>query len=31
LGLYLVERLAGKEIRIEIAKQMDYPYFSHAL
>ncbi|MCD6580763.1 MAG: DJ-1/PfpI family protein [Desulfuromusa sp.] len=31
LGLYLVERLAGKEIRIEIAKQMDYPYFPHAL
>lgn len=28
LGLYLVERLAGKEIRIEIAKQMDYPYYS---
>ncbi|SEA24596.1 cyclohexyl-isocyanide hydratase [Desulfuromusa kysingii] len=28
LGLYLVERIAGKEIRIEIARQMDYPYFS---
>lgn len=28
LGLHLVERLAGKEIRIEIAKQMDYPYYS---
>lgn len=28
LGLYLVERLAGKEIRIEIAKQMDYPFYS---
>ncbi len=28
LGLHLVERLAGEEIRIEIAKQMDYPYYS---
>jgi len=28
LGLHLVERLAGKEIRMEIAKQMDYPYYS---
>ncbi|MCK4503563.1 MAG: DJ-1/PfpI family protein [Desulfuromonadales bacterium] len=27
LGLYLVERLAGKEVRIEIALQMDYPYY----
>jgi cyclohexyl-isocyanide hydratase len=27
LGLHLVERLAGKEIRIEIATQMDYPYY----
>ena len=25
LGLHLVERLAGKEVRIEIARQMDYP------
>ena len=25
LGLHLVERLAGKEIRREIARQMDYP------
>ncbi len=28
LGLYLVERLAGENVRIEIAKQMDYPYYS---
>ncbi|NOQ42765.1 MAG: DJ-1/PfpI family protein, partial [Desulfuromusa sp.] len=28
LGLHLVERLAGEEVRIEIAKQMDYPYYS---
>jgi len=28
LGLHLVERLAGKDIGIEIAKQMDYPYYS---
>ncbi|MCK5913732.1 MAG: DJ-1/PfpI family protein, partial [Desulfuromusa sp.] len=27
LGLHLVERLAGKETRIEIARQMDYPYY----
>lgn len=26
LGLYLCEKLAGKEARIAIAKQMDYPY-----
>ena len=26
LGLFLVERLAGKDARIKIAKQMDYPY-----
>jgi cyclohexyl-isocyanide hydratase len=26
LGLYLVERLAGAEVRARIAKQMDYPY-----
>ena len=28
LGLHLAERLAGKEVCIEIAKQMDYPYYS---
>lgn len=27
LGLYLVERLAGEEIRAEIARQMDYPFY----
>lgn len=27
LGLHLVERLAGVDVRKEIAKQMDYPYF----
>lgn len=26
LGLHLVERLAGKDARIRIAEQMDYPY-----
>ncbi len=26
LGLYLVERLASSEIRVRVAKQMDYPY-----
>ena len=26
LGLHLVERLAGSETRVGIAKQMDYPY-----
>jgi len=26
LGLYLVERLAGAEARMRVAKQMDYPY-----
>ena len=26
LGLHLVERLAGREARVGIAKQMDYPY-----
>lgn len=26
LGLHLVERLAGREARVRIAKQMDYPY-----
>ena len=26
LGLHLVERLAGSEARVGIAKQMDYPY-----
>ena len=26
LGLYLVERIAGREARARIAKQMDYPY-----
>ncbi len=28
LGLHLVERLAGQSTRAEIAKQMDYPYFT---
>lgn len=28
LGLYLVEKLAGNEVREKIAKQMDYPYKS---
>ena len=27
LGLYLVERLAGVDVRSEIARQMDYPYY----
>ena len=27
LGLYLVERIAGAEVRKEIATQMDYPYY----
>ena len=27
LGLYLVERIAGKGVREEIATQMDYPYY----
>lgn len=27
LGLHLVERLAGAQVREEIARQMDYPYF----
>jgi len=26
LGLHLVERIAGREARARIAKQMDYPY-----
>ena len=26
LGLYLVEKLAGADARVRIAKQMDYPY-----
>lgn len=26
LGLYLVERLAGRETRAQVARQMDYPY-----
>jgi len=26
LGLHLVERIAGREARTRIAKQMDYPY-----
>jgi transcriptional regulator GlxA family with amidase domain len=26
LGLYLVERLAGAEVRARVATQMDYPY-----
>lgn len=28
LGLFLVERLAGVDARLSIAKQMDYPYWS---
>jgi transcriptional regulator GlxA family with amidase domain len=28
LGLYLVEKLAGADARMQIAKQMDYPYLS---
>lgn len=28
LGLYLVEKLAGRDARVHIAKQMDYPYLS---
>jgi len=28
LGLYLVERLAGAEARVTVARQMDYPYSS---
>ena len=28
LGLYLVERIAGKNVRVDIAKQMDYPFYS---
>ena len=27
LGLYLVEKIAGKSVRAEIAMQMDYPYY----
>ncbi len=27
LGLYLVERVAGKEVCREIVRQMDYPYY----
>ena len=27
LGLYVVERLADKEVREKIARQMDYPYY----
>jgi hypothetical protein len=26
LGLHLVERIAGREAKASIAKQMDYPY-----
>jgi cyclohexyl-isocyanide hydratase len=26
LGLHLVERIAGREARVRMAKQMDYPY-----
>jgi len=26
LGLYLVEKLAGRAARVQIARQMDYPY-----
>jgi transcriptional regulator GlxA family with amidase domain len=28
LGLHIVERLAGKEARVRVARQMDYPYSS---
>ena len=27
VGLHLVERIAGRDARIKIAKQMDYPYY----
>lgn len=30
LGLHVVERLAGEEVRLQIAEQMDYPYESDA-
>ena len=26
LGLHVVERLAGKDARLRVARQMDYPY-----
>ncbi len=26
LGLHLVARLSGSEVRVRVAKQMDYPY-----
>jgi len=31
LGLYLVERLTGRTVRREIARQMDYPYYPFEL
>jgi len=31
LGLYLCEKLAGREARERIARQMDYPYFPEEL
>lgn len=27
MGLYLCERIAGKDARVQIQKQMDYPYY----
>jgi cyclohexyl-isocyanide hydratase len=27
LGLYLCEKVAGREVREQIAAQMDYPYY----
>lgn len=31
LGLYLIERLAGGDVRSAIAQQMDYPYYSEGM
>lgn len=31
LGLYLVEKLAGRDARAHISKQMDYPYVCHSV
>jgi cyclohexyl-isocyanide hydratase len=28
LGLYLCEKIAGKDVREKIQKQMDYPYYN---
>jgi len=27
MGLYLTERIAGRDARLAIQKQMDYPYY----